>query len=197
MSRWGKKKKSKPRYKKCQSCKDGVCKTCKGTNQVRIVKGRSKGATFERDVAAQVTLWTGMKFTRTPMSGGWSKTGDITPKDPAHMVIFPFNMELKNQEAWTISALMKIDDKGKFAKKIEGWWKQCTDDAKKSNRVPLLLMTKANEQVFLMLRTTEFKKLGLHREIRSSIKCGKRRIVLWEEFISVPYKEIVKRLKGK
>lgn len=189
------KRKSKIRYKACPACANGVCKTCKGSGQVRIVKGRSKGATFEREIARQVTAWTGTEFKRTPMSGGWAKTGDITPKDPKAMVDWPFNMELKNQESWTIPMLFKVSDTVE-AKKMQGWWKQCTDDATKAKKIPLLLMTKKNEPVFLMMRTTEFKRLRLHKNVPVSMKCGFRRIVLWEDFIKIPYKTILKGLRG-
>lgn len=46
------------------------------------VNGRNKGANFERVIAKQLSEWCGFTITRTPSSGGWAKTGDITPKDP-------------------------------------------------------------------------------------------------------------------
>lgn len=190
------KRKKNIRLKNCPACKDGVCKTCKGKGKVRIVSGRNKGSTFERHTAKEVSEWTGMEFKRTPMSGGWAKTGDITPKNPKDMVKFPFNLELKNQESWTIPMLMKLEG-GKLPKKVAGWWKQCEDDAKKSKRIPLLLMTKANEPVFLMMKTEQFRKLKLHKVVNASMKCGTKRVILWEEFLKIPYAKIVKTLRGK
>lgn len=196
---FGKKKPRKKRFKVCPECKKnpGVCSACKGTCQSRIKNGRNKGNTFERAIAKQITDWVGVPFSRVPLSGGWNQTGDITPKKPEDMVKWKFGVECKNQEAWTIPMLFKFKDFRTMPKKVKGWWKQCADDAKKSKRTPLLIFTKANEPVFLLMRTPMFRRLQLSKTATAYMTCGKFRVMLWEEFLTVPYPQIVKRLKGK
>jgi len=190
--------------KKCPDCKGkgqcspcngiGVCKTCDGHKVVRIVQGNIKGDTFERDIAKEVSYWTGMEFKRTPMSGGWAKTGDITPKNPKHMVKFPFNMELKNQEIFSVTQLMGMAMTDTWPKHIRAWWKQCIDDAKKSKRTPLLLMTKAHEHIYLMMRKKDFKAMGLMSCATVMIRPNGFRIMLWSDFLKQPYDKTLKAI---
>ena len=194
--------KKKKRLKPCSACKGtakhppiiikGIraCRPCKGTGEVPCIQGRPKGAGFERDIANQLSTWTGVIFRRTPSSGGWAKTGDITPKDPKAMVAFPFNIECKNQEVLTTLAMFGMKD----SETIRGWWKQCAGDAKKSKRIPLLIFTKAHFPVFLLMRQKNFDQLGLN-SLQTVLIHGKMRAVLWEDFLSIPYKTIVRRLK--
>ena len=185
--------KSKARYKNCPACKEGVCKTCKGAGKVRIVKGRAKGARFENDIARQVTLWTGMKFTRSPSSGGWAKTGDITPKNPEHMVQFPFNMELKNNEILEFSNIFHAHKNKKMP--IRKWWKQAFQDAKKSGKIPVLVFTKSREEVFCMVQQDIFFRLGLDKTA-VQVHMGKHNVVLWQDLLNIPYKDVLKALKN-
>lgn len=185
--------KSKPRYKNCPACKAGVCKTCKGKGQVRIVKSRAKGATFERDVARQVSLWTGMDFKRTPMSGGWAKTGDITPKNPEHMVKFPFNFELKNNEKLEFSHIFQAPKNKKTP--IRKWWKQAFRDAKKSGKIPVLIFTKSREEIFCMVQRSVFFRLGLNKTA-VQVHTDKHNVVLWQDLLDIPYADILKALKN-
>ena len=187
--------------KRCPDCKvKGVCKTCDGHGETRIVSGRNKGSKFERDVAKDVSDWTGVYFTRVPMSGGWNKTGDITPKDPKEMVHFQFNIECKNQKVFSTSSLMDCAGKG-MNQAIKGWWKQCTDDAIKSKKIPLLVMTTIREPVFVMMHKKLFmekavkKKASLYLKIKPK-KGGHLRVMLWKDFLKVPYEDVSGLLKN-
>jgi len=182
--------------KKCKECKmTGVCKHCDGHGISRIVKGRTKGNKFENDTAKEITKWTGVEFKRTPMSGGWAKTGDITPKNPKEMTKFPFNIECKNQEIFSTKFLVECASEGVLPKAtIEKWWKQCTDDAKKSKKIPILVMTKAREPVYVMTTQTIFQKLKLMKNTTFVIRFDGLRVTLWKDFLSIPYKTIVERL---
>ena len=173
--------------KRCPDCKGHrTCATCDGHGQVRIVQGRKKGSKFERDIAAEVTEWTGMEFKRTPMSGGWAKTGDITPKNPKHMVDFPFSMELKNQQVFNIAHFARTAHTKRFPAYMTKWWAQCTDDAKKAKKIPLLVMTRANDPVLIMMRTRHFKEMRF-KNLTVLFRLGKLRLMLWKEFIEMEY----------
>ena len=165
------------------------CKVCDGHGHVRIVQGRKKGSKFERDIAKEISEWTGVEFKRTPMSGGWAKTGDITPKDPKAMVDFPFSIECKNQEVFSSAMLMDCIGKRKFNASIKSWWKQCTDDAKKAKKKPLLVMTRAREPVFLMMELKIYLRLKLNRAGLIG-KFPKLRIVLWQDLMKLKYKDV-------
>ncbi len=83
--------------------------------------------------------WTGMKFTRVPASGGlrWKNstntTGDIIADEPNY--IFPFSIEAKNMADIRFEHLI-YDVQSDIIK----FWKQCWADAKRGNKIPLLLM---------------------------------------------------------
>lgn len=194
-----KKQKRKLRSKPCQFCNTGkrknpgVCKPCAGSGQVRIINGRNKGSTFERNVAKEVSNWTGILFTRSPSSGGWNQTGDITPKNPQHMVDFPFNLELKNQEILQFSHIFQVPKNKKTP--IRKWWKQAYLDAIKSGKIPVLVFTKSHEEVFCMVQRSTFNRLQIHRTARVQVHIGNHIVFLWRDFLAVPYLKMVERLK--
>lgn len=111
---------------------------------------RVKGATTERQVAGMLTEWCGHKVTRVPMSGGYNKLGDLTPKDPEVQVKFPFNFEVKAREAWDLYSFL-------FSKSKEpwNWWEQCTNDARISSRLPILVF-KQNLRPWLSMTYLQF-----------------------------------------
>lgn len=184
--------------KRCPACKGtGTCRECDGHGEVRIVKGRSKGNKFENQTAKQITEWTGVEFKRTPMSGGWAKTGDITPKNPKAMIDFPFTIECKNNESFNAGGLIQSAKEGTLPKNVKSWWKQCTDDSKKSKKIPLLVMTKAREPVYVMMFRTTFNGLDLMKNCSAVIRFAGLRVMLWEEFLAKPYEEIVEVLGDK
>jgi len=145
--------------KKCPDCKGKkICKTCKGTGQVRIVHSRNKGNSYERKIAKILSKWCGYEVNRTPSSGGWAKTGDITPKDPAKMVEFPFSVELKNRQNWSFGDLIKGTNENTG---IVSWWQQCIDDAEKAKKVPLLIFTRNLDINYAIMDTGDHNKVGL------------------------------------
>lgn len=187
--------------KRCPDCKvKGVCKTCDGHGETRCVQGRNKGSKFERDIAKGVSDWTGYEFKRTPMSGGWAKTGDITPKDPIGMVYFPFSIECKNQVGFSASALMDCAGYD-INKTIQSWWKQCVDDSMKSKKIPLLVMTTIREPVFVMMWSSMFKYLKMMKYsnfvLRTQVHGMGLRVMLWNDFLEKPYEEMTQRLDRK
>lgn len=180
------------RKKKCPDChrkgkKPGVCTTCNGKLEVNIVHGRNKGATFERKIAKQVSVWTGVEFKRTPMSGGWNKSGDITPKDPKAMIDFPFSIECKNQECWSVPAFFGCRKWKNAPKAISAWWKQCEDDSVKHKKIPVLVFTQSNQPVFCMLNISDFKKHPFNKNFRMLMRIDDKMVLLWEDFIGWDY----------
>jgi len=184
------KKAKKIQYKKCNGCKGNkICGDCKGTGQIRVVHSRNKGSSFERSVAQEISKWTGSVVTRTPMSGGYNKFGDITPKDPALMISFPYCIELKNREAWDFSELLKGTN---IKTGILSWWQQVLGDAGKSKKHPLLIFTKNLEPnyglTFSKIFEATFEVLPVHFKIYDL------RIFLFEELLKVPYNQVEMRL---
>lgn len=155
-------------------------------------KARSKGSRFERQIAADISLWTGVKFTRTPMSGGWSKTGDVTPKDPKHMVKFPFNIECKNQKIFNTNIIIKMVESGSMPKSIKKWWFQCIGDARKSSRIPLLIMSDSNQPVWLMMTRKHFKRMCLMEYASVVVRYEGLRLMLWSDFLNTNFNSILK-----
>ena len=133
---------SKTRLKKCPSCK--------GTGEMKIVQGRPKGQKFERDIAKLLTVWTGVEFRRTPMSGGWNKTGDITPKNPEMMEKFPFSIECKNHENWSLGKLLGATRYEELPAPIRKFWGQAVSDAEESGKIPILIFKQLNCPPLLM-----------------------------------------------
>lgn len=104
-------------------------------------KAKRKGSKFERDVCKLLEVWTGYRFRRVPLSGGWQKsklTGDVVCIDSDD---FEYSVEAKKQEGWDLSNLFSpVDSRGKT--KILHWWEQCLNDAVQLKKLPLLIFSK-------------------------------------------------------
>lgn len=122
-------------------------------NPNRIASGKKskrKGNRSEREVAKLLQTWWGHgDFVRTPSSGGWAtKTvregfrtaGDIV----TNVADWPFTVENKSQESWSLDALMHNDGCIAF-----GWWKQALSETPEGshalliagrNRIPRVVM---------------------------------------------------------
>jgi len=103
------------------------------------INSRSKGRRGETMACDFFHEWSGMKFTRVPASGGlrWKNTtnttGDIIADEPNY--IFPFSIEAKNMSEINFQHMIYDVDSD-----IKKFWGQCWNDAKRGNKVPLLLM---------------------------------------------------------
>ena len=155
------------------------------------INSRAKGASFERLIARELSSWCGFSCRRTPASGGWAKTGDITPNDPKEMVSFPFCLELKKRQDWDLLQLMT--GRG-LEGSIKSWWKQCLRDAKQSKKMPLLLISKNHCDIYCMLRRSDFKKLELGRVAKSILILPGFCLLPWRSFLEVSYSEALERL---
>lgn len=103
------------------------------------VNGNKKGAKAERALAKWWEKWTGYKFSRTPMSGGWHKntetTSDLVCVDEKHSRRFPFSVESKSHKEINFNDILK-GNKSDILK----WWEQCKRDADRGNKIPILFM---------------------------------------------------------
>lgn len=104
-------------------------------------------------MAKALGAWWGEDFHRTPGSGGlhWSAghnvAGDITVPDHSG---FPFVVECKNQEGgWTLESVML--DKHT----IKDWYAQVVEDARRVNKVPMLIFTRNYADEFVMMPYNE------------------------------------------
>lgn len=99
------------------------------------INSRQKGAAYERKVGAALRSWwgTGPGTFRRQDTGLRQPGGDLrTPHD------FPFHVECKNREGWTIEDLFK---RGK-----EGPWQWFHDAQAEAGDTPVLLIFTRNRQ---------------------------------------------------
>ena len=158
------------------------------------INGRNKGSTFERKIAKHLSDWCGYECRRTPMSGGWSKqSGDITPKHPEDMIRFKFNIECKNQN------ILKVQTLFTFPKStlIKKWWKQCSSEAKANKKYPLLVFTRPQIPIFVMTEIKYIKQIWNNHKsnITFLLRDGNFGIILWEDLLKIPYKDVVQCMK--
>lgn len=117
----------------------------------RAIHGRNKGNAAEREIAKKIQEWWGSvepsaKFMRSPGSGGWS-TSEVRSEFKAHGDIittatrFPFSIEVKRREQWTLKQLIKYPPSGP----VWGWWIQCQVDAIEAQKEPLMVFRKNKE----------------------------------------------------
>jgi len=112
------------------------------------VKGKRVGVAFEKKIIARLGLWwtgdprslyrsagSGSRSTLLPMERGLY-SGDVVPaKEEAHP--WPFSIELKKSETFTLESIL-LSRKSLFYQ----FWKQCTRDARRTQKIPLLICGK-------------------------------------------------------
>lgn len=170
------------------------------------INSRKKGCKAERDASKSFETWTNKKFARTPSSGGlnWKSSnakGDIVCTTEGHY--FPFCIEVKSYKEINLSYLLV----GKKDCIMYKFWEQCSGDAKKANKTPLLLMRFNGMPKFewvVVMELTLFKlleKSNSDKWLNSSnflfsVKDG---LVLMNsaQFFTSDYKAIKKLLKPK
>lgn len=91
----------KKRYLKCPDC--GKEMTCDRVRTGRAAK--RVGGYYERQVARKMQKLTGLRFRKTPRSGGLHIPGDVICIDPD--IKLPFNIECKNYEDMTLLRVFK------------------------------------------------------------------------------------------
>lgn len=115
-------------------------------------KSRNKGGRFERETAKILSKWWGHEFHRVPASGGlhWGASnnvaGDIVVPLEAN---FPFVIECKNREDWTIENLFLNN------KELKNWWAQVVNDSEETGKIPLLIFTRNRAKNFVTMAYNE------------------------------------------
>jgi len=103
------------------------------------INSRSKGQRGEKKAIEFFHEWTGMDFKRSPASGGLRghimdyTVGDIICVEKNY--IFPFAVEVKSYEAINFAQMIYEVESIVF-----DYWVQCTDDAQRAEKFPILLM---------------------------------------------------------
>lgn len=143
------------------------------------INSRKKGQRGEKKAKEVLQKWTGMEFARVPASGGlrWKKadniTGDVVCTDPLHR--FDFCIESKNYKDINFSHLIIPNVNSRI---IDEFWVQCTSDAERGMKIPLLLMRYDNirpgDFFFAMMYFRDFKLLRPLIQLNSRyLKVGK------------------------
>jgi len=107
-----------------------------------MANSKKKGNKGERDLCKWWTLWTGLEFSRVPASGGlrWrsahATSGDIICTERPHDRRFQFTIESKNYKDINFEHLIL----GNKKVKILEFWDQTLEDAKRSDKIPILFM---------------------------------------------------------
>lgn len=108
------------------------------------VNGRTKGATFERDIARDLRAWLGEGWdvSRTPTDrqraqdrSGHAGEFTIVPPEGGGQ-IFPWAIECKNSAAFDLRQLWRTPIDGP----LPGWWAQAVRQAEAVGRRPLLIV---------------------------------------------------------
>ena len=163
----------------------------KKANQAR--SNRKKGKRGEAIIGKILSTWwrSEESFLHSQSSGAGNRFG--AAGDISTPLNFPFVIEVKNSEAWTLSNILTHfkSRTNKPNRKIQpntfwSYWEQvlkATEDynvkAKQNNRItkrPMLLFTKNYEEIFVMIPVLPFLDLNL--------KIPKNRISLNNEYIS-------------
>jgi len=109
-------------------------------------KSKNKGNRYEALIAKQLNTWYyyeesqrlgAQVLRRTPLSGGWCKTGDvmIDPRFSKEVPDFPFQAEMKRHENWHLEHLLTSD---KCLFRAE-WWPKLCEEADAVEKRPLLV----------------------------------------------------------
>jgi len=166
------------------------------------INSRNKGNKNERIAAGLVSTWTGRKFERTPSSGGlqWKASfskGDIVCTVEGHLC--PFCFEIKAHKEINFSHLLVPKIKNI---KILEFWEQCLRDARKCNKVPILMMRyngMPKEYFFLAMPLDFANLLGIHKHNDSYLTIQKNQfnlLVMGSDYLfKLRYKEVRKLAK--
>lgn len=153
------------------------------------MNSRSKGSRYERKIAKEFSLWAGFTITRTPMSGGYNKGGDLTPKDPEHMKDFPLHLELKHREGWDFNGFLKNPKHP-----IWGWWEQCEYESRTYSKVPIVVFTKNLDLDYCITKITLYYRMKIKSD--RYIIMGEYIVFLLTDLFAIPYNEVGLNLRS-
>jgi len=94
--------------------------------------------------------WWGQPFPRSHGSGSsitYCSDDTIIAGDLHTTKDFPFCVECKNQELWSLDAVF-----AGTCKRVEKWWVQTISEASIANRIPLLVATRNSYPIYMIMR---------------------------------------------
>jgi hypothetical protein len=132
------------------------------------MNSRNKGSKAERDVAAMLAAWwdtfePGVRFVKTPLSGGWSTaqvrgefraSGDLMTTSAT----FPFVVEVKRREGFAWSTLLA----GRRSP-VWQWWEQTCKAATEQRGAPMLWLRHNREPWHVGLAVEVLARLEAER----------------------------------
>jgi len=159
------------------------------------VNGRQKGSKAEREIAVLLAGWWSKVepdaiWKRTPLSGGWADAGTRAGFNASGDLMttaqhFPFCVEVKKREAWSVDAFVKSPKKSP----VMAWWDQAIVQAKEMSKLPLLIFSKNRqpwrvllhefdhiEAIFGLTPITRFSRIVNKK--RASVVCYELSILL-------------------
>lgn len=135
------------------------------------INTRKKGNRAQKNVINVISKWANKKFKSSKQFGGpnWNHdphVGDILCDTEGHF--FPFCIEVKFYEKIDFSHLLVPKIKNI---QILDFWKQCTDDARNTQKVPILMMRYNGlpKEFFFLVTTQEFAKM-VHDLLPKNVK---------------------------
>lgn len=113
------------------------------------INGKQKGARYERHLAKVFTEWARgqghvCEIRRTPLSGGWSRSHEMgmTADIVASCSSFPYSVEAKNRQEWSLRALTaRAAARKPGTGPVWKYWKQCVT-ATPPSKVSLLVLSR-------------------------------------------------------
>lgn len=129
---------------------------------------RAKGSRAELEVAALCTEWwaayePNVVIKRTPGSGGWAHAsafkskGDLVATTPEGPSSWPFFVEVKRFERWSIPNLRA----GK-ASPVWAHWRKAAVQAAEEGKLPLLWVRKSRSPWYVVGPAGVFERMGCH-----------------------------------
>lgn len=166
-----------------------------------MVDGRRKGNSFEVEVAYLVADWI------VPLPEGWEERGSPPPfrrrpadkdslpsnwlggRDIMHHpeVWFPFSVECKNDEDWSVDTLF-VRPRASNVR----WWDQCCRQAVDIGLEPLLILARARAETMVVMqeRTHDLLGINMGRYLRFSIGASTLRMFPLADLLRVPPKTL-------
>lgn len=150
------------------------------------VNGRQKGSKAEREIAVLLAGWWSKVepdaiWKRTPLSGGWADAGTRAGFNASGDLMttaqhFPFCVEVKKREAWSVDAFMKTPKKSP----VMAWWDQAIVQANEMSKEPLLIFAKNRQpwRVLMIETNVLYADFGLTPLVRFFTSTQKKRTVV-------------------
>lgn len=133
---------------------------------------QGKGAAFELQVCKKIVNYFnelgvkdlvfiyGEDLHRTEGSGNTVyEKGDITIPNPLLAVLFPFIIECKVVEGWSLEQVVRYDNEENREEEIGGWffveaWKKCKKQASRG-RIPIVIFTRKRAEIYVLFNLEE------------------------------------------